>query len=89
MWACTRQKKSVWQDLPQEVDQIWAEAYTYWLLGESLYMTKEEEQLAEEMQESHREASGKEGVIREFVAAQTILRRKPASSKGNGIGRKR
>lgn len=60
-------KKSVWQDLPQEVDQIWAEAYTYWLLGESLYMTKEEEQLAEEMQESHREASGKEGVIREFL----------------------
>ena len=60
-------KKSVWQDLPQEVDQIWAEAYTYWLLGEPLYMTKEEEQLAEEMQESHREASGKEGLIREFL----------------------
>lgn len=60
-------KKSVWQDLPQEVDQIWAEAYTYWMLGEPLYMTKEEEQLAEEMQESHREASGKEGLIREFL----------------------
>ena len=60
-------KKSVWQDLPQEVDQIWAEAYTYWLVGEPLYMTKEEEQLAEEMQESHREASGKEGLIREFL----------------------
>ena len=30
-------------------------------------MTKEEEQLAEEMQESHREASGKEGLIREFL----------------------
>ena len=60
-------KKSVWQDLPQEVDQIWAEAYTYWILGEPLYMTKEEEQLAEEMQESHREASGKEGLIREFL----------------------
>ena len=61
------EKKSVWQDLPQEVDQIWAEAYTYWILGEPLYMTKEEEQLAEEMQESHREASGKEGLIREFL----------------------
>ena len=60
-------KKSVWQELPQEVDQVWAEAYTYWLLGEPLYMTKEEEQLAEEMQESHREASGKEGLIREFL----------------------
>ena len=40
------EKKSVWQDLPQEVDQIWAEAYTYWILGEPLYMTKEEEQLS-------------------------------------------
>ena len=30
-------------------------------------MTKEEEHLAEEMQESHREASGKEGLIREFL----------------------
>jgi hypothetical protein len=27
-------KKSVWEDLPKEVDQIWAEAYTYWALGE-------------------------------------------------------
>lgn len=32
-----------------------------------MYMSKEEEQLAEEMQESHREASGKEGLIREFL----------------------
>lgn len=60
-------KKSVWQELPREVDQIWAEAYSYWLLGEPLYMSKEEEQLAEEMQESHREASGKEGLIRAFL----------------------
>ena len=26
-------KKSVWKDLPQEVDQIWAEAYVYWMMG--------------------------------------------------------
>lgn len=60
-------EKSVWKDLPKEVNQIWAEAYTYWMLGEPLYLSKEEEKLAEEMQEEHREASGKEGLIREFL----------------------
>ena len=60
-------KKSVWNDLPGEVDQIWAEAYMYWKLGEPLYMSKEEEEMAQEMQESHRESSGKEGIIREFL----------------------
>lgn len=60
-------KKSVWQDLPREVDQIWAEAYAYWMLGEPLYLSKEIEEMAEEMQESHREMSGKEGMIRDFL----------------------
>ena len=60
-------KKSIWVDLPKEVDQIWAEAYTYWMLGEPLYLSKDVEKLAEEMQESHREASGKEGMIRDFL----------------------
>lgn len=60
-------KKSVWNDLPREVDQIWAEAYTYWVLGEPLYLSKEVEALAEDQQEKHREASGKEGIIREFL----------------------
>lgn len=60
-------KKSVWNDLPGEVDQIWAETYMYWKLGEPLYMSKEEEEMAQEMQESHRESSGKEGIIREFL----------------------
>lgn len=60
-------KKSVWKDLPQEVDQIWAEAYVYWMLGEELFLPKEIEALAETQQENHREASGKEGLIREFL----------------------
>ncbi|WP_394523693.1 VapE domain-containing protein [Lacrimispora sp. JR3] len=60
-------KKSVWNDLPKEVDQIWAEAYTYWALGEELYLSKEVEALAFEQQESHRETSGKEGLILEFL----------------------
>lgn len=60
-------KKSVWQELPLEVEQIWAEAYTYWALGEPLYLSKELEELAAEQQESHREMSGKEGIIFDFL----------------------
>lgn len=60
-------KKSVWEELPKEVDQVWAEAYLYWQLGERLFLPKEIERMAEEMQEGHREASGKEGMIRDFL----------------------
>jgi predicted P-loop ATPase len=60
-------KKSVWNDLPKEVDQIWAEAYAYWALGEELFLSKEVEALAFEQQESHRETSGKEGMILDFL----------------------
>lgn len=60
-------KKSVWSDLPKEVDQIWAEAYTYWILGEELFLSKEIEKMAFEQQESHRETSGKEGIITDFL----------------------
>lgn len=60
-------KKSIWRELPQEVDQIWAEAYAYWAMGEPLFLTKEVEALAEEQQEDHRETSGKEGMIRDFL----------------------
>lgn len=60
-------KRSVWDELPVEVDQIWAEAYTYWQFGEQLFLSKEVEELAEAAQESHRESSGKEGLIRDFL----------------------
>lgn len=59
--------KSVWDDLPGEVDQIWAECYTYWLLGEELFLRSDVEKLAQLQQEEHRESSGKEGVILEFL----------------------
>lgn len=59
--------KSIWKDLPLEVDQIWAEAYTYWALGEPLYLPKDIEEMAQEQQENHREASGKEGIILDFL----------------------
>lgn len=60
-------KKSIWNDLPGEVDQIWAEAYMYWALGEQLHLTKDIEDMAYEQQESHRETSGKEGLILEYL----------------------
>ena len=60
-------KKSIWQELPAEVDQIWAEAYAYWILGEPLFLPKEIEELALEQQESHRESSGKEGLVLDFL----------------------
>lgn len=95
-----KEKKSVWDDLPEEVDQIWAEAYCYWMLGELLYLPKDVEKLAEEQQEIHREAYAKEGVVREFLdkdipqdwglhesdAEASVLSGKPASAAGYRTG---
>lgn len=60
-------KKSVWTDLPAEVDQIWAEARVCWALGESLFLPPDIEAMAREAQEAHRETSGKEGIVRNFL----------------------
>ena len=58
---------SVFNDLPKQVDQIWAEAVGYWSAGEALYLTGEEERMAMEAQEEHRESSGWEGMIYDFL----------------------
>lgn len=60
-------KKSVWETLPLEVNQIWAEAYVYWQLGEKLFLSEEVEQLARKAQAEHLESSGKEGIVLEFL----------------------
>lgn len=60
-------KKSVWEQLPGEVDQIWAEAYVYWQFGEKLFLSKDIEVLAEAAQDAHKEFSGKEGIIVDFL----------------------
>lgn len=59
--------KNVFRDLPEEVDQIWAEAFAVWQLGEQLYLSGAAEKIALEQQEEHRESNGKEGLIREFL----------------------
>lgn len=59
--------KNVWQDLDGEIDQIWAEAVLRWRLGENLHVIGAEEEAAIAEQEAHREISGREGVIIEFL----------------------
>lgn len=59
--------KSVFKDLDDEIDQLWAEAFMRWQLGEPLYLTGDIEKVAQEEQEAHREYSAREGIIREFV----------------------
>lgn len=59
--------KNVFTQLEDEVDQIWAEAFLAWQLGEPLYLTGEAEKIAIREQEAHKESNTKEGVIREFV----------------------
>lgn len=62
--------KSVFNQLSDEVDQIWAEAFVYWQMGEPLFLSGIAEEEAKQEQESHRESNAKEGVIREFVERQ-------------------
>nr|DAD69036.1 MAG TPA: virulence associated protein E [Siphoviridae sp. ctFiA6] len=63
----SRVTKSVFNDLPKERDQIWAEAYFYWQLGEKLHLPKDVEAMARLVQEEHREVSIKTGMVRSFV----------------------
>lgn len=60
-------RKDIFKDLDMEVDQIWAEAYFYYMLGEPLMLSEEAEGLAEKMQEDYREIDPKEGAIVEFL----------------------
>ncbi len=60
--------KSVFTDLTaEEINQLWAEAKVRYTQNEPLYLSPELEQLAQEVQESHREVSVKEGLIRDFL----------------------
>ncbi|MBR4719766.1 MAG: virulence-associated protein E [Lachnospiraceae bacterium] len=56
-----------WELTPETVDQIWAEAKAYWQCGEPLYLSGEIEEEAKKIQEGHREASPREGLILDFI----------------------
>lgn len=60
--------KNVWNTLPLEADQIWAEAAIRWRTGEPLFLTGEVEAAAIARQEAHREASTREGVVIDFLS---------------------
>ena len=62
--------KSVWRDLPGEVDQLWAEAKMRWQMGEPLYLAGDLETEAKAKQEEHREVSTREGIILDFISRQ-------------------
>ena len=47
--------------------KIWAEAKVRYTQNEPLYLSKETEQLAKQVQSDHREVSVKEGLIRDFL----------------------
>lgn len=59
--------KSVWDDLPREVDQIWAEAMVLYQLGAPIYLDKKLEKLAEVVREDYQDTSAKEGAVRDFL----------------------
>lgn len=59
--------KNVWRQLPEEREQIFAEAYARYKIGEPLYMTGEQETAAVQAQKEHKNRSPKEGPIREFL----------------------
>ena len=61
--------KDVFEDLPGEVDQVWAEAVVRWRAGEKLYLPKDLEAAARERQTVHNELANDErrGMIEAFV----------------------
>ncbi len=59
--------KDIFNQLEDEVDQIWAEAMMYWRLGEALYLSGETEEEANRQQQEHQEVDSKEGLIIDFL----------------------
>jgi predicted P-loop ATPase len=60
--------KNMWQDLTEEtVRLIWAEAVEIYKAGEPLYLSKELEAIAREVQESYEEENPKAGLIAEYL----------------------
>ena len=53
-----------------EVDQLWAEAYVYYVTGEQLFLSGENVQRAINKQEAHRERGIQEGTIVDFMNKQ-------------------
>jgi putative DNA primase/helicase len=59
--------KSVFEDLAEEVDQIWAEAMEIVKQGETLYLSSEVEEMAREEQAAHSETDERTGLIQKYL----------------------
>ena len=59
--------KSVFNDLDNEVDQLWAEAVYRYRAGETLTLPKELDEFAQTVQEEHRIVSAYEGIVRDYL----------------------
>lgn len=59
--------KDIFDDLPEERDQIWAEAVQIWKSHEPLYMNGDLQQTALAVQEEHTYRSVREDLVREFL----------------------
>lgn len=60
-------KKSIFKDLKDEVDQIWAEAVTLYKKGHKLHLEGKEAEEAVKQQREHAEDSPKVGLIEEYL----------------------
>ena len=63
-------RKCIWEDLENEVDNIWAEAYQLYLNRESLYLSIEEEHIAKIEQRNHSEVDDRRGIIEDYLNAE-------------------
>lgn len=63
-------KKSVFDDLPGEVDQIWAEAVELFKSGHKLHLEGKEAEEAVKQQREHAEDSPKTGLIEEYLSRE-------------------
>ena len=61
--------RGVWEDLPDEREQLWAEAVHRWKQGETLYLPRQLERAAQARQEEHNEVAADErtGIIEAFI----------------------
>ena len=61
--------RDVWEELPDEREQLWAEAVHRWKQGEALYLPRQLERAAQARQEEHNEVAADErtGIIEAFI----------------------
>lgn len=65
--------KSVFTDLDNEVDQIWAEAYSYYLIGEDLFLKDESLKISEKEQDSRMYEDPQKDMIIDYLCLKVPM----------------